>query len=157
MATLIDVVRIWQDIAEDHKQIRAFYDKRLSEVDIPKLADDKYPLLYAQVTEVEMDSQSIAYSFEVVVAELVIEQVDDELNRILHETQLICQDVLAAWAMNINYSASHSNYVKNWNINYPISLQPFEARFSNLLAGWMFNLEIVTPQGIDFCNALYAN
>ncbi len=155
MATLIEVVKIWQNIAADHKQIRAFYDKRINEVDIPKLADDKYPLLYAQITDVEIDMQTIAYTFEVVVCELVLEEIDDELNRILHETQLICQDVISAWAMNLAYTQANANSIGTWTIQHPISLQPFEARFSNLLTGWSFAITIVTPTPEDYCNALY--
>ena len=140
-------------IASEHDQLKSFHTGGLDYLDVDKLDVDKYPLLYAQVTNADMNSGFTQFTYEVIVADLVLEKQQDHLDEVYSETFLILQDVAAKFW----FAVYDGNETVNGGFGFdlPLICQPFTARFTNLLTGWSANFDIRVPNPINLCNAPY--
>jgi len=154
MVTLSDIDTILRNIATHHNQIRAFYTTAIDELDIDKITIDMYPLFYAQCTRVTTNENSETFTYEFVVADLVIEEQQGvDLIEVYSETHLIMRDIIAQF--NLAASTSGQFVPGKWVIGFPLNLTPFTARFNNMLTGWGVEVDINVPNPLDLCNALY--
>ena len=96
MQTVVDINNTFQDIVTAHEQLKSFHTFSLDELDMEKLDVDKYPLLYAQCSSAELDGGVTTFTYEVIVADLVIEKQQELLTQIYAETFLILQ--LTGWS-----------------------------------------------------------
>tara|TARA_Y100000401_G_C8298979_1_gene212954 strand:+ start:171 stop:644 length:474 start_codon:yes stop_codon:yes gene_type:complete len=157
MQTVVDVNNIFEGIVSNHKQLRQFYTFSLDEIDIDKIDVNLFPLLYAQCTGASIDGGVTVFTYEVIVADLVIEKQSDYLTQVYAETLLIMQDVIAQFVLNMNSLSLLNAKVPNsvWGFETPLACDPFTARFDNMLTGWSTSFEIRVPNAIDLCIAPY--
>jgi hypothetical protein len=154
MVTLSDIDTILRNIATHHNQIRAFYTTALDELDIDKITIDMYPLFYAQCTRISTSENAETFTYEFVVADLVIEEQQGvDLIEVYSETHLIMRDIIAQF--NLAASVSGQFVPGKWVVGFPLNLNPFTARFNNMLTGWGCEVDISVPNPLDLCNALY--
>jgi hypothetical protein len=119
-----------------------------------KLDVDKYPLLYGQCSNAELDASVTVFTYEIIVADLAIEKQEELLTQIYSETFLILQDVAAKFRFAVY--GGNTTVDGNWNFELPLSCDPFTARFDNLLTGWSTSFDIRLPNVIDLCDAPYS-
>ncbi len=154
MGTVQDVSTIFKNIANAHLQVRTFYENNFDEVDINKIPSNGYPLMYAQVSNAQVDKQFTTLDFELVIADIVFEEQQEVINNVLSENLLIIQDVLAELHLAVSQTTPISN--PNYTVEFPIMCQPFQFRFDNLLFGWSANISIRVPLPSNLCDALIA-
>ena len=153
MNTLVDIQNTFEAIVAEHAQLKSFHSGGLDYLDVEKLDVDKYPLLYAQCTSADLDSNLTTFSLEVIVADMVIEKQQPDLTEVYNETFLIMQDVAAKFWFAV-YDGNDT-VDSAWGFELPIICQPFTARFTNLLTGWSASFDIKLPNPINLCIAPY--
>ena len=157
MDTVVDINNVFKEIVTKHIQLQKFYTFSLDEIDIDKITIDLFPLLYAQVTNMQIDNGVTVFTYEVIVADLTIEKQTDLLTQVYAETALIMQDVIAQFVLSMNSMSILDSNTQHWGFTTPISCDPFTARFSNLLTGWQAQFEIRIPNAINLCIAPYTS
>jgi hypothetical protein len=155
MQTVVDINEVFKTIVSNHKQLKQFYTFSLDELDIDKIDVNLFPLLYAQCTNASIDGGGTTFTYEVIIADLVIEKQSDHLTQIYAETLLIMQDVIAQFVLSMNSQSVLDNVTQHWGFETPLDCDPFTARFDNLLTGWSTTFEIKVPNAIDLCIAPY--
>ncbi len=153
MQTVVDINNTFKQIVSEHKQLKSFYTFSLDRLDMEKLDVDKYPLLYAQCSNAELDASVTVFTYEIIVADMCIEKQDDLLTQIYAETFLILQDVAAKFRFAV-YDGN-TTVDGMWDFELPLQCDPFTARFDNLLTGWSTTFEIRLPNVINLCDAPY--
>jgi hypothetical protein len=154
MGTVQDVSRIFKNIATAHLQIQTFYENNFDELDINKIPSNGYPLMYAQVTNAQVDAQFTRLDFDLVVADIVFEEQAEIINNVLSSTLLIVQDVIAELHLAASQTSPISN--PNYTVDLPFTCSPFQFRFDNMLFGWSTNISINVPLPSNLCDALIA-
>lgn len=154
MQTLKDIDFVFREIVKNHKVLQSYYTISTKELDIDKLGVDKYPLLYANCTNARIDSGALEFTYEVIVGDLMVEELDDNLVDVYNETLHLVQDVVAQFELSVSGNQkAHGN--TEWAFDLPVSCTPYTSRFSNLLTGWSTSFTIRVPQAVDLCDALY--
>ena len=151
MQTVVDINNTFKAIVATHEQLKSFHTFSLDELDMAKLDVDKYPLLYAQVSSAELDGGVTVFTYEIIVADLVIEKQQELLTQVYAEMFLILQDVAAKFRFAM-YDGN-TTVDDRWNFELPLLCDPFTARFDNLLTGWSTSFDIRLPNVIDLCDA----
>lgn len=154
MQTVKDIDRVFRNIVDTHQVLQSFHTISTKELDIDKLTVDRYPLLYANCTSVRVGASSLEFSYEVIVGDLVVEELETELVDIYNETLHLMQDVIAQFALSVsNISSAQSN--QDWTFSLPVSCTPYTSRFDNLLTGWSTTFTIKVPNPVNLCEALF--
>lgn len=154
MATVKEVSDVFAAIAAAHEEVQTFYQNSFDELDINKLPPNAYPLMYAQVTSATVESQQVTYDYELVIADIVFEETQEQINTVLSNTMLVLTDVLAQLSLSISNSDNLSP--TNWTLEFPMNCEPFQFRFNNSLAGWSVSISINVPLPLNLCDALIA-
>lgn len=152
MNTINAINEVFENIATNHQIIQGFYTHRIDELDAGKITIDKYPLLYAQCTNATIYESYVEYEYEVIVADYVTEEHEDQLTSVYNDTFLLMQDVIAQFV----FSANSTQNTLLTSVDLPITCQPFTARFSNVLTGWSISLDIKTPMPLTLCDVPFA-
>ena len=137
--TYRQMVGTFSDIATNHLQLQSFNSGSLNDLDIEKLDADKFPLLYITPKPATVDAQTLMYSFDVVVADQIQEDMAD-IDDTYSETLLIIKDVISNFRQAVQ---TESWADQRTDIEMPITLTPFTSRFANLLTGWAGTFNIV--------------
>jgi hypothetical protein len=153
MQTVNDVNDVFQTIVTNHQQLKSFYTHSVDEVDIDQITIDKFPLLYAQVTEASVEGTHTEFTYEVFVATVVFENQRDFVTQIYSETLGIMQDVIAEF--HLASSGQYNFTPSDWSFEMPVSCEPFTAKLTNSLTGWSASFTIKVPSPTNLCNALY--
>jgi len=145
--TYRQMVGTFSDIATNHLQLQSFNSGSLNDLDIEKLDADKFPLLYITPQPATVDAQTLTYSFDVVVADQIQEDMTD-IDDTYSETLLIIKDVISNFRQAIQ---TESWADQRTDIEMPITLTPFTSRFANLLTGWAGTFNIVVNNENNLC------
>lgn len=151
MQTVVDINEVFKTIVNNHLQLKQFYTFSIDELDIDKIDVNLFPLLYAQCTNATIDGGVTVFTYEVIVADLVIEKQSDYLTQIYAETLLIMQDVIAEFALGMSSESVLDNNTQHWGFETPVTCDPFTARFDNMLTGWSTSFEIRVPNALNLC------
>lgn len=141
------MIQTFETIATNHHEINSFNSGSLSDVDIEKMDLANFPLMYVEPEPVSVNAQTMTYSFTVIIADQIQEDLVD-LDDTYSETLLIIKDVIANFRQALQ--------TKSWadqrtDIEMPISLTPFTSRFANMLTGWAGTFNIVCQNQNDLC------
>ena len=151
--TYKQMVDTFETIATNNKVIQSFNSGSLNDVDIEKLDADKFPLMYITPNPVTVDAQTITYSFDVIIAELIQEDYTG-LNDAYTETLLLMKDVIS----NFRQAVQTSSWAdQRTDITFPITLTPFTSRFANMLTGWGGTFNVVCQNENDLCSVPQIN
>ena len=145
--TYRQMVGTFSDIATNHLQLQSFNSGSLNDLDIEKLDADKFPILYITPQPATVDAQTLMYSFDVVVADQIQEDMAD-IDDTYSETLLIIKDV----SSNFRQAVKTESWAdQRTEIEMPITLTPFTSRFANLLTGWAGTFNIVVNNENNLC------
>jgi hypothetical protein len=140
MQTVVDINNSFEKIVQEHIQLQKFYTHSIDQMDIDKIDVNLFPFLYAQVTGMSIDAGVTVFTYEVTVADLVIEETETVVTQVFGETALIMQDVIAAFSLNVN------------SVAVTLGLVPDAY---NSLSGWSCSFDIRVPNALNLCDALY--
>jgi|TARA_R100000742_G_C4274926_1_gene95129 hypothetical protein len=151
--TYKQMVDTFESIATNNKVIQSFNSGSLNDVDIEKLDADKFPLMYITPNPVTVDAQTITYSFDVIIAELIQEDYTG-LNDAYTETLLLMKDVIS----NFRQATQSSSWAdQRTELELPLTLEPFTSRFANMLTGWGGTFNVVCQNENDLCSVPQIN
>jgi len=145
--TYRNIVDTFRTIAEKHFQLNSFKSGSLNDVDIDKMDLDKFPLLYAEPQPATVDIGTLTYTFDIIVADRIKEDLTD-LDDAYSETLQIMKDVIAEFrqaTQSTSWADSRTDIV------LPITLTPFTSRFANMLTGWGGTFSIVVNNNNNLC------
>lgn len=173
MKTYRQIVETFDTIAHNHKQINSFHSGYLDEVDINKLGLKDYAILYIEPSTAFLNTGTLSYQFNVYVLDMINEQqikdmetVGEKDNERLHlgridgfsENLSILKDVINEFKHSMYLSDPATNksgsYAPSESIlEVPINIEPFTARFNNLLTGWSAQLNIQVNNTNNLCDS----
>lgn len=151
MRTVNQIIDELEAIALDHHFIRSFKEGEMSEVDIQKLAGDKYPICYADISGATIERGVMTYSLDILVMDMILpgqtdaqEQYSDTLRTLI--------DIVSNYAQVLS---AQSDIDRDVRIELPVECEPFTARFDNLLTGWVGTVRLQTGNTLDLCAAAF--
>ena len=159
MITYKNFIDDFNTIATNHYLINSFHSGMLDEVDINKLDQSDFPILYVEPSNTNIDKGVMTYTFTVFTMNLIKEDLTNR-EGVWSEMLQIMQDVIAEFRQNLAVQTSGGDSGKKYSyipnevvLNLPINTEPFTVRFSNMLTGWSatFTMQVNNPNSL--CNA----
>ena len=159
MITYKNFIDDFKTIATNHFLINSFHSGMLDEVDINKLDQSDFPILYVEPSNTNIDKGVMTYTFTVFTMNLIKEDLTNR-EEVWSEMLQIMQDVIAEFRQNLAVQTSGGDSGKKYSyipnevvLNLPINTEPFTVRFSNMLTGWSatFTMQVNNPNSL--CNA----
>jgi|TARA_R110001599_G_scaffold169325_2_gene359265 hypothetical protein len=163
MITFRNVVGLFETISTNHYEINSFHSGFMDEVDINKLGATDYVILYAEPGSATINTGTLVYTFTIYVLDMINDELGDSPNNerlgrldTFSENLQILQDVINEFKQNLYYSDAQNEIKGSWVDNEiilqtPINLEPFTARFNNLLTGWSAQLSIQVNNTNNLC------
>lgn len=131
MVTYNQIINIVKDFCTGHKQINSFYSGQTA--NFQASPTNEYPAVIMLPQSSGVVENLINLNFNIFVTDLLIES-NSNLDEIYSDTLSIASDL-------ISYLSNYDD-LDIFVENDAASLQPFEAKFDDYLAGWMINLTI---------------
>lgn len=167
MITFRSILQELITVANLQQQIISFHSGFIDEVDINKLSTKDYPILYAEPNNAIVDTGVMTYTFTLYILDQINDEVGDypiygysanlsntpsrqRLGRIdaLSENLNILKDVINAFKQSLSPQSDVDGQII---LNTPITIEPFTARFNNLLTGWSASIELEVNNTNDLC------
>jgi len=159
MVTLKNIIDDFSDIATNHYLINSFHSGFLDEVDINKLDQADFPILYCEPGTATIDMGVLTYSFTIFVLDMLKEDLTNR-NVVWTNTLDITQDIIAEFRQNLALQRSGGDSGKKFSyvpdeavLELPITTEPFTARFANILTGFSTNMSIQVNNANNLCDA----
>ena len=159
MVTLKNIIDDFSNIATNHYLINSFHSGFLDEVDINKLDQADFPILYCEPGTATIDMGVLTYSFTIFVLDMLKEDLTNR-NAVWTSTLQTTQDVVAEFRQNLALQTSGGDSGKKFSyvpdeavLELPLSTEPFTARFANILTGWSTSMSIQVNNANNLCNA----
>ena len=147
--TYNNVINTLLRVGEYHDQIFTTSVGDIWQIDMEK--NTKFPLLHITPTSVNTGDSELQYSFQVFVMDLVSEDENWTLNN--QKCLQICTDIIGILRHSERQSLAGVN-----DINSPLyftdgqfSIEPFQERFDNLCAGWVFTINVLVQNDFQTC------
>jgi hypothetical protein len=159
MITYKNFIDDFNTIATNHFLINSFHSGMLDEVDINKLDQSDFPILYVEPGNTNIDKGVMTYTFTVFTMNLIKEDLSNREN-VWSEMLQIMQDVISEFKQNLAVQTSGGDSGKKFSyipnevvLNLPINAEPFTVKFANMLTGWSasFTMQVNNPNSL--CNA----
>ena len=159
MITYKNFIDDFKTVATNHFLINSFHSGMLDEVDINKLDQADFPILYVEPGNTNIDMGVMTYTFTVFTMNLIKEDLSNR-EEVWSEMLQIMQDVISEFRQNLSVQTSGGDSGKKFSyipnevvLNLPINAEPFSVRFANMLTGWSatFTMQVNNPNSL--CNA----
>ena len=159
MITYKNIIDDFSTIATNHYQINSFHSGFLDEVDVDKMDQSNFPILYVEPSTASIDTGVLTYSCNVYVLSILKEDLSNR-EEVWSSTLQITQDIIAEFKQNMSLQTSGGDSGKKFSyipgevvLNLPINAEPFTVRFANMLTGWSasFTMQVNNPNSL--CNA----
>tara|TARA_Y100001963_G_scaffold121332_1_gene169809 strand:+ start:241 stop:732 length:492 start_codon:yes stop_codon:yes gene_type:complete len=157
MITFKKALEFLETIATKHYNINSFHSGMMDEVDINKLGASDYVILYAEPSNATLNNGVMTYSFTIYVMDMINNEIGDAPNKqrlgrvdTYSQTLSILQDVIAEFKQNLSSKSWVDDEVV---LQLPITIEPFTARFNNLLTGWSSTINIDVNNKNNLCIA----
>ena len=138
--TLNQIINLFEVIATNHAQINGFNFGEVS--DISASEQEQYPLLWIDVVDSAIDSNTLSLNMNVKVMDI---QKDDQTNErdTLSDTLSISQDVYSALTNPI--------YQDYFLLSFATNLVPLREALADKVNGWEMNLTFELAQERNRC------
>jgi hypothetical protein len=138
--TLNQIINLFETIATNHAQINGFNFGEVS--DISASEQEQYPLLWIDVIDSSIDSNTLSLNMNVKVMDI---QKDDQTNErdTLSDTLSIAQDVYSALTNPI--------YQDYFLLSFATNLVPLREALADKVNGWEMNLTFELAQERNRC------
>lgn len=170
MVTFRNIIEHLETIASKHYMINSFHSGMMDEVDINKLGAEDYVILYAEPSNATLNTGIMIYSFNLYVLDMINDGVGDEPNKLREgridtysENLQILNDVINQFKQNLSSTnlnhvgdATNTDAGREIVLETPITLEPFTARFNNLLTGWSATISLQVNNKNNLCDSPYA-
>ena len=159
MITYKNIIDDFNTIATNHFLINSFHSGMLDEVDINKLDQADFPILYVEAGNTNIDKGVMTYTFTVFTMNLIKEDLTNR-EEVWSEMLQIMQDIIAEFRQNLSVQTSGGDSGKKFSyvpnevvLNMPINAEPFTVRFANMLTGWNATFTMQVNNANSLCNA----
>ena len=158
MITYKNIIDDFKTIATNHFVINSFHSGMLDEVDINKLDETDFPILYVEPGNTNIDKGVLTYTFTVFTMNLVKEDLSNR-EVVWSEMLQIMQDIIAEFRQNLSVQTANDpgkkfSYIPNEVVlNLPINAEPFTVRFANMLTGWSASFTMQVNNHNSLCDA----
>ena len=159
MVTFSNIIKTFNNVADNHYVINSFHSGFLDEVDINKMDLQDFPILYCEPGSATIEQGVLTYSVTVFVLDVLKEDLSNR-NDVWTNTLEITQDIIADFKQNLSIQTSGSDSGKKISyadnevvIEMPINSDPFTARFANILSGWSSTISLQVNNTNNLCNA----
>lgn len=148
--TLNEVVKILQDIQEDHAQLNGFKFGQIPEWDDEHLNATSYPFLFVAPPEITETRGQRTYEFPIAVGQPIRDDKSDE-----QHTWSALADVLFDVVNHFRHSYSSVSEADGARVDdgYTVTISPFTERLDNLLTGWETVLVLQVDSDNNLCLA----
>ena len=159
MITYKNIIDDFNTIATNHFLINSFHSGMLDEVDLNKLDQSDFPILYVEPGNTNIDKGVMTYTFTVFTMNLIKEDLTNR-EEVWSEMLQIMQDIIAEFRQNLSVQTSGGDSGKKFSyvpnevvLNMPINAEPFTVRFANMLTGWNATFTMQVNNANSLCNA----
>ena len=159
MITYKNIIDDFNTIATNHFLINSFHSGMLDEVDINKLDQADFPILYVEAGNTNIDKGVMTYTFTVFTMNLIKEDLSNR-EEVWSEMLQIMQDIIAEFRQNLSVQTSGGDSGKKFSyvpnevvLNMPINAEPFTVSFANMLTGWNATFTMQVNNANSLCNA----
>ena len=159
MITFKNLIDDFSNIATNHYLINSFHSGFLDEVDINKLDQSDFPILYCEPGTATIDRGVLTYSFTIFVLDMLKEDLTNR-DIVWTSTLQTTQDIIAEFRQNLALQTSGGDSGKKFSyvpgevvLELPISTEPFTARFANILTGWSTSMSVQVNNANNLCDA----
>ena len=158
MITYKNIIDDFNTIATNHFLINSFHSGLLDEVDINKLDQSDFPILYVEPGNTNIDKGVLTYTFTVFTINKIKEDLTNR-EEVWSEMLQIMQDIIAEFRQNLSVQTANDpgkkfSYIPNEVVlNLPISAEPFTVRFANMLTGWSASFTMQVNNHNSLCDA----
>ena len=159
MITYKNIIDDFNTIATNHFLINSFHSGMLDEVDLNKLDQSDFPILYVEPGNTNIDKGVMTYTFTVFTMNLIKEDLTNR-EEVWSEMLQIMQDIIAEFRENLSVQTSGGDSGKKFSyvpnevvLNMPINAEPFTVRFANMLTGWNATFTMQVNNANSLCNA----
>ncbi|QDP62830.1 MAG: hypothetical protein Unbinned579contig1003_25 [Prokaryotic dsDNA virus sp.] len=162
--TYNNIINTLKNIGNNHNQITTTTTGDIWEIDLNK--ETLMPLMHITPVNVTAGESELNYNFQIFIMDLVSEkenwteanyQSADYLSneqQVLSDNLQICVDIIGMLRHGVQQSLIQTN-----DINSPVyftdgepTIEPFQERFDNLLAGWTFSFTVTVMNDFTACN-----
>ncbi len=155
-------------LGEQHNQIESVSVGDIYSINLEK--HQKFPLLHINPVNVTTGDSELVYNFQVFIMDLVSEKdnwkthqaqqltklIDNKDNQqqVLNQALEISTDLISMLRHSMHQSLNGVNDINDaiYFTEGQYTIEPFEERFDNLMAGWVFNLGVRVMNDFDACN-----
>lgn len=167
--TYNNVINTILRLGEYHDQIFSTSVGDIWQVDMEK--DTKFPLMHITPTSVSTGDSELVYNFQVFVMDMVSEKEDWTKNNadanftklvkklsneqdVFNECLQITTDIIGMLRHSERQSLAGVNDINDalYFTDGQFTIEPFQERFDNLAAGWVFNVNVVVQNDFQTCN-----
>ena len=159
MITYKNIIDDFNTIATNHFLINSFHSGMLDEVDLNKLDQSDFPILYVEPGNTNIDKGVMTYTFTVFTMNLIKEDLSNR-EEVWSEMLQIMQDIIAEFRQILSVQTSGGDSGKKFSyvpnevvLNMPINAEPFTVRFANMLTGWNATFTMQVNNANSLCNA----
>jgi len=167
--TYNNVVNTILRIGEFHEQIFTTSVGDIWQIDMNK--DTKFPLMHITPTAVSTGDSELIYNFQIFIMDMVsedknwtknnenanftklVKQLNNEQD-VFNECLQIATDLIGILRHSERQSLAGVNDINNplYFTDGQFSIEPFQERFDNLCAGWVFNVNVVVQNDFQTCD-----
>ena len=159
MITYKNIIDDFNTIATNHFLINSFHSGMLDEVDLNKLDQSDFPILYVEPGNTNIDKGVMTYTFTVFAMSLIKEDLSNR-DEVWDTMLQVMQDIIAEFRQNLSVQTSGGDSGKKFSyvpnevvLNMPINAEPFTVRFANMLTGWNATFTMQVNNANSLCNA----
>ena len=134
-----EVIKHIEDFCNEHVQINEFGCGPLSMI---STKNHKFPIVWLLPTNARHESSHIILGFDMLVFDLLKSDYTN-LTDILNDCQLIGRDIIAYF--------SDTEYEYGFAINETANSEPFDFKFDDICAGWIFKIEVELVKPLNIC------
>lgn len=160
MKSLHQIISALEVIVDNHPELQSFKVGPMEDIDIEKLNQSAYPLLYLEYGEVTIDRGLATYGLTLIVATLYDEEegertdVNVDLLNPLHD---VMNSFIHAYSDTAdgtgNMGQAHID-LRFTTIETPFTATPFWAQYDNHLTGWSVDFDVTVNNDNSLCQAL---
>jgi hypothetical protein len=156
------ITDLLKTISEYHEQIQAYgigdvqqliyyCEQRLKQDNTEQNLAPYYPLMWVIPEAAQTDGREMVYSFNIMVMDILnTKNWENEID-VWSDTLDILKDIISQMKYSVDTCYC------NWDLDYPIQMEPFSESFDDYVSGWSGKIRLRIPDAIDRCNAPFDN
>ncbi|QDP64157.1 MAG: hypothetical protein Unbinned2250contig1000_16 [Prokaryotic dsDNA virus sp.] len=145
--TLYKLLNAFVVYGDENFQINSTVIGPTEEMDVEKMDASLFPILFINPSTASIDKGEADISIELIIATL---QPNDLKSRtyVLSNMFYVMKDIIA---LGHNHAYDDTKFIPRCTMELPVSLDPFTARFENMLVGWSTQLTFGVDNTNDVC------